>query len=207
MLIKKTDLSKRNREKNIQIWWMCIKKSPRSVSHALNKFIIFYIRATKTHSAGIFLSAKKYFTFTIHFSSHVPSIHYDFSTFITFFIQFSIITFQAKKWFDVVVLAEEGPIPTRWILLEKAQRRENDARGSYEVKSPRNGGEYFFFLVILIRHFCTKSWQFVTFFVFLLCKVMYLFVVGMAEVMARVLCYKKRWYLRKIIKKERNERR
>ena len=50
----------------------------------------------------------------------------------------SIVLTQAKKRFDALILPEEGALSTRRLLLEKAQRWQNNPWGSYEIESSRN---------------------------------------------------------------------
>ena len=48
---------------------------------------------------------------------------------------------QTEEWIHAPLLAQESPISKRRLLLEEAQRWQDDERGSYEAKSPRHRGE------------------------------------------------------------------
>lgn len=50
------------------------------------------------------------------------------------------LRFQTEKRFTASVLSEKGALPTGWLLLEETQGWQNNARGSHEAKSARNGG-------------------------------------------------------------------
>lgn len=122
MLIKKENWSFQTFKncKNIQIWWMCIKKSPRSV---WVHYFHFHIRQTLA-SAGHFFKCQE----IIHFYDSLfltflfrPYNDFAFHIYHIFSFNFhNLLLFQTKKWFDVVVFTEKGPISTRWILLEEA---------------------------------------------------------------------------------------
>lgn len=45
---------------------------------------------------------------------------------------------QAQEWIDAAVLAEEGALSTGRLLLEEAQGRQDDPRGSHETQSTRH---------------------------------------------------------------------
>lgn len=47
---------------------------------------------------------------------------------------------QTEKRLDASVLAQKGALPTRRVLLEEAQRRQDDARRSHEIESSGHGG-------------------------------------------------------------------
>ena len=51
-----------------------------------------------------------------------------------------IFTFQTEERLDAVVLSQEGPLPSRRVLLEEKEGRKDDARGSHEAQGSGHGG-------------------------------------------------------------------
>ncbi len=66
------------------------------------------------------------------------------------------VSFQTQEWIHAVVLPEEGALPSRRLLLEEAQGRQDHEGGPHEAQGPGHGGE----LIAVITYIITPIYTY-----------------------------------------------